>query len=166
MSDTLEEQCTEDELAARAERKAKRNTERFREIAALIEKYPERHNQDTWMGGFVDERELDLPESGTTTVRACGTTQCVAGWAIVLDEENYLVARGGSVKRADGRPFVGWTWEGSHALGLTVEEGELLFHTYRTPPMGWPRALRAIGEGVAIGDALNNEVPNCGCETD
>ena len=55
---------------------------RGRELAELVLKYvtehPEKHNQQTWYGG-----DLVNP-----SVSDCGTTACLAGWAVLLNAEN------------------------------------------------------------------------------
>lgn len=161
MTDTLEEQCTEEELAARARRKARRNTKRFREIAAIIEARPEMHNQMTWRNGKITNKVIKTDEGVINTM--CGTQQCVAGWAVALDD-NYVMHR--EQPPETDHPWRGWNLEGASILGLSGPEARTLFHTYDDPPMGWPRTLRAIGEGVDVTQALTTEVPNCGCETD
>ena len=46
------------------------NTELFAKIRDMIREHPEQHDQSAWESQPVDE---------------CGTTRCVAGWAVYLE---------------------------------------------------------------------------------
>lgn len=73
----------------------------LRKILDHIDAHPEEHDQETW-------------ES------ACGTTRCVAGWALHFDGQK--VRADGSIPR-----------RAREVLGLTVSESEALFFDTCTP---------------------------------
>ena len=87
------------------------NSERFRELAAVIEQHPDLYRQATW-GIGRDPRE-------------CGTPACALGWASALwapvNRDDY---DGAEIRQAGGE-----------ALGLTAEEYGQLF--YGTWPAAW-----------------------------
>lgn len=147
------------EASRRKKRKKKRNTAMFREIADVIELNPHRHHQPSWSSADVRDSVIKLP-TGTKTV-SCGTTQCVAGWAVALDEENYGINHVGAAFNYTTNTRSNFTEAGADILGLSETEANRLFFHYSEPPMGWPRALRAIGEGIDIQEALTTIVPTC-----
>lgn len=79
------------------------NTELFQKVYDQITKHPETHDQSIFEGG-------------------CGTTRCVAGWAVVIhhgiDSIYQLHYRGGS--------FI--AREAAELLGLSEEEADHLFY--------------------------------------
>jgi len=112
----------------------KRNEELFRAVADQIEQHPESYNQRSIVGN-------------------CGTTACIAGWALAiahfdsrLDEvfdyhcatlNEAVVVLGLTHKEAWGVD-----WEGGlFGLGWRPHDG-----------LSVPDALRKIGEGAAIED--------------
>ena len=52
------------------------NTELFKKIHEVVSANPQRHDQGTW--------ESVLTQDGTSFLPECGTTRCVAGWAVHL----------------------------------------------------------------------------------
>lgn len=115
-----------------------RNSKLLRRIARQIENHPEEYNQDSWFG--------------TTDKTACGTTACIAGWAVTLDRYNSVTG----LKEAKT-----W-WEhnyhkldlldlGAKALGLTEYERKLfsgIWHPKRGLTV--PEALRAFADGAPL----------------
>jgi hypothetical protein len=84
-------------------------------ITQLID-HPELHDQTAWM----DETD-------------CGTSHCVAGWAIAIEEPSLL---NNGIDLSDmphrcadgtGRIVSGWTFEGARLLGLDVHFAQGLF---------------------------------------
>ena len=89
-------------------------TDRLLAVADIIEFTPERWDQDTW---FRNRELLDpLPTAviGRGAVK-CGTTACVAGWAVALSSE---------VKN-----FWPWEYAGADALGLAYDMANDLFRS-------------------------------------
>lgn len=132
-----------------------RNRKMFYQIADLIEFAPELHDQSRYV-------TLDC---NTTSFRkdviagyevTCGTTQCIAGWAMQLDggyEELLLemaTVLGGC---ADGEDSLDVDKAAAGILGLNEEEAEHLFHCYDND-IDWPMVLRRIGDGEDVIDTL------------
>lgn len=78
-------------------------------VRDIVEDHPERHNQGRWVGNVfekiavmtVDELRqyalADMPESPAMPDRpVCGTTACVAGWAVIAGS-----APGSVIKRTE-----------------------------------------------------------------
>lgn len=88
-------------------------------ILDQITAHPETHNQDTWSN-----------ENG-----ACGTTYCIAGWAVALNAEPGEDARRNAVTRARlarelAAPDAHWPTLGQKLLGLSEEAAEDLFFSH------------------------------------
>lgn len=107
------------------------NTAMARKIADRITAHPDTHNQDYWSN-------------------ECGTTRCIAGWAVYLQavdsarigdgQEVGEVGLNGLARdylRAEGleeeRFYVPVETAGRHILGLTVDQAEKLFWTTSNP---------------------------------
>lgn len=87
------------------------------QVLAQILMFPETHNQDGW-----------------ETQESCGTTRCVAGWAVHFSEDYDIVnlARfGGNAypvrKGAPEYDYSFWSSAGADVLGLSEYEAEYLF---------------------------------------
>ena len=83
------------------------NQEMFQKVHAVLTKFPELHHQPTW--------EAPAEDTGL-----CGTTRCVAGWAVWLKaEELGLISR-----KRDLMDDVMLVQVGQH-LGLRVDPDEV-----------------------------------------
>lgn len=87
-----------------------RNTELMLQVADFIESHPEQHDQKNW---FVDKKGGLVKYPTTTEIPEdrCGTTACVAGWAVVLS----------------GIRCTYWWDGGRDVLGITQDEANFLF---------------------------------------
>lgn len=120
------------------------NTELFNQIADLIEGSPDLYDQNDW----------------TNQTEGCGTTHCIAGWALTLTNNNH-----NAESMADWPAYYETPLEerpvhgaigvaAAQALGLDPREADNLFHTDWKPPQNItvPEALRKIGGGDPIPD--------------
>lgn len=142
-----------------------RNQAMFYRIAQIIEQMPQQHDQEGWFGnlGTGDSNDTEKRMIGNEEY-TCGTTQCVAGWAIVLDRrlkgfENdtdgltvALVEDSGgvTVKLRDSDDYSCFAAE---ILGLDEYEAYELFFTTDTG-LDWPNILRDIGNGANVREVL------------
>lgn len=83
-------------------------------ILDQITAHPETHNQDTWVDGF----------------NSCGTTYCIAGWAVALnalpgDDETLPAGRRAMARELNTIPH--WGPLGQKLLGLDDEVADDLF---------------------------------------
>lgn len=104
------------------------NQDMFIKIDRILTEFPNLHKQDHW-------------ESGPNDVR-CGTTRCVAGWAVFLKaqelgltsnkNDRLGVAIRERVAEAMGLPRHDSEWVdlGTEILGLDEDQAEDLFHNY------------------------------------
>lgn len=101
------------------------NQDMFIKIARILVEFPSLHNQETWEEGG-----------------RCGTTRCVAGWAVFLkaqelgltsNKNDHLgLATRERVAEAMGlsRDAAEWDDLGAHILGLDEDQAQDLFHNY------------------------------------
>lgn len=94
--------------------------DRLRRIADIIDTHPNQWDQGNWVG------EHCTPETAAGTASECGTTSCIAGWAVRLAEPS-------DVQRlANAKPswtVMGeWVWLGMNLLGLHEETALRLFY--------------------------------------
>lgn len=105
------------------------NTKLFGQILDVIEKHPEHH----------DQNDFENPRA------ECGTTRCVAGWAIFIDATN----RGENITsyiQASSMPFgVAPSTVAGRLLGITPQEREELF--YRVDNSGAVDLVRRYAAG-------------------
>lgn len=113
----------------------------LRQVAEVIRKEPDAHDQETW--GWLDD-DYD-----------CGTVACIAGHAVVQAgyklENNYgqcLNPQLGSIRRIED--------VAQELLGLDDAETDILFEQTTQPldDMSWPEALIEIAAGSAIVDVV------------
>lgn len=142
------------------ENEMKRNSKLFYMIAEAIEEYPELHDQYSYVKGELTERLV----AGRQV--HCGTTQCIAGWALSFDariEKMSQVAANHGLED-EYESFVEYgganTVDAIAAglLGLTLAEANTLFHTYENC-LQWPQILRNIGDGMDVQDAIYEGTP-------
>lgn len=71
----------------RKERAERRNGDLLREVAAVIQSFPEDYNQGAYGTSFNRNAVFEKIEfaDGTKKVVQCGSSHCIAGWAAVLD---------------------------------------------------------------------------------
>ena len=160
-----------------------RNAKLFYLIAEALEERPDLHDQTRWFG-VNDDGGYDLQEVFVAGRQVtCGTTQCIAGWAIAFEGavlgvddsqvEPEVGSRDGEFVAVDhhhagldlltedqratlslsqGR---GYDLVAAQLLGLSAADADRLF--YEADPfdcIDWPAALRAIGDGVDVDEAL------------
>lgn len=124
----------------------KRNKKLLNQIADVIEKYPEMHNQNFWgLGDLETHGESDINDSvflsevqflDNRTIESegqqyhCGTKHCVAGWAVVLSniEIPHEKVEHGSFIREDGKRLELTHVIGKSLLGLSARESSNLFN--------------------------------------
>lgn len=145
--------------------KAKFST-RLRQVADIIEKQPDFHDQDTWGEGGSEKRSVEIGD--TVRVLECGLRHCVAGWLAVLERKHpvslswrcspsweYVSDRRGAIEGEDGvLPIDEWAGD---RFGLTWEDRVTLFSegaTPRDPEMSFPDALRAVADGAPISEVF------------
>lgn len=122
-----------------------RNAELFFAVADAIEREPHRYDQGDWFDHWEPLSEMPPP--------ACGTTACIAGWAIACGRHS------GSLKAAatEWNEAVDQDYpedEAAELLGLAPHDADRLFHSHWRPHDGLsvPDALRKVGEGAAVED--------------
>ncbi len=157
-----------------------RNAKLFYLIAEALEERPDLHDQTRWFG-VNDDDGYDLQEVFVAGRQVtCGTTQCIAGWAIALegavlgvddslvDPETgsrcgeFVVVRGlheglTECERIElaVAPGPAMVRVAASLLGLTDADADRLF--YELDPfdcIDWPAALRDIGDGADVEEAL------------
>lgn len=124
-----------------------RNAELLREVADEIEAAP---------------KEFDMGWHKRTT-ETCGTTMCIAGWAVDLSPGIHMVmnpAEGGVTIGSDARLDDGGVVEAYIAaadlLGLTCYEAADLFHSDGLTSSQAPTLLRELADGGDLWDLLDN----------
>lgn len=109
-----------------------RNIELLTKIRDLVKLAPQKLDMDYWSAIPFDVVELD---DGSQARVSCGTTQCIAGWAVQLQGYQFLVGPGNSddgvyypesCLAEDGR-VVDIFDAARQLLGLTECEADLLF---------------------------------------
>ncbi len=137
-----------------------RNKELFYQIADAIEQNPSHHHQGSWIrveDTRVPSNMLTLEVNGEQ-IEHCGTTQCVAGWAAVLDGQGEKLAVAmGEVYGENEEPFNVKT-AAACALGLDEIEAGTLFVSSagHTESYDWPAVLRALGDGATVKKAFTD----------
>lgn len=145
-----------------------RNRKLFYQIADIIETYPERHDQNSWIENPVGE----VPDSSIIydgEEISCGTNQCIAGWAVIIEnggltgldeDEVFHFNNGNELPLAsvyddiDTVPSIAKT-----ILGLNDDEASNLFYTTEICDhelFDMPRVLREIGDGAAVSVSLRD----------
>lgn len=89
-------------MSTQEERKARRNGDLLREVAAVIRSFPENYDQ-TLYGYNGAHRETIVFADRTEREVTCGTAHCIAGWAAVLSGYKPTKVRGG-----------GFDWDSMH----------------------------------------------------
>ena len=144
-----------------------RDRKLFYKIADIIETYPEKHDQNTWIENPGKVPNSSIIYDGEEI--SCGTNQCIAGWAVIIENgglngvfinEIFHFNNGeemplsSSYDDEDCIPSVAQT-----LLGLNDIEAMNLFYTteicdYELFDM--PRVLREIGDGADVSVSLQN----------
>lgn len=139
-----------------------RNRKLFYQIADIIETYPEMHDQESWIENPVGEvSDSSIIYDGEEI--SCGTNQCIAGWAVIIEnggltgvdeDEVFHFNNGESLlfnscyDDIDTVSSVAQT-----VLGLNDIEAENLFYTTEIRDyelFDMPRVLREIGDGADV----------------
>ncbi len=139
----------------------KRNIELLTKIRNLIATQPDKLNMNSW--SMIDRNLLGEMEYEDTAKIDCGTTQCIAGWAVQLSGWKFLV-RGFEVLVADEaeEPVVHVSYcvarngrtamvdqKARQLLGITPEESFFLFLDVEND-----RAIEALDMFIA-GESLD-----------
>jgi hypothetical protein len=110
-------------------------TARLRAVADIIEQHPEKHDQNS----FTSE---DAPwystyeAAGSASEVRCGTTACVAGWAVLL-----------TPKSQTDEFTDDWSDDGAKALGLDDDLASEIFYGWSNRQRRWiPDWLRALAD--------------------
>ena len=111
------------------------NWEKAREVARQIRKDDGAHwDQKYWWGWlpFTQDHPITtIMQASALLERKCGTTGCVAGWAVALEYPNAEFT--GSVCRIDGELYAkSIPAVAREVLELTHEQGDWLFYDERT----------------------------------
>ena len=131
--------------------KGDHTTKRLLAVAQILEERPDLHDQKTW----VRDKHGSMSAGGARRLRgrpealdSCGTTACVAGWAVAMSPRRLL--------SSDSIPT-----EASKALGLTGVGGSALFYTMEASSV-MVQVLRILAKTpagerdyVAVLDALH-----------
>lgn len=145
--------------------KAKFST-RLRQVADIIEKQPDLHDQSTWGEGGSEKRSVEIGD--IVRVLECGTRHCVAGWLAVLERKypvrlswryspswEYVSDRRGAIEGEDGvLPIDEWAGD---RFDLDWKDRDTLFSgdtAPRDPEMSFPDALRAVADGKPISEVF------------
>jgi hypothetical protein len=141
-----------------------RNSKMFYLIAEAIEEYPSMHDQAVWYQNIEDGNDATVEMFVAGRQVRCGTAQCVAGWAIVLDgrfngfhvNENMTISAVIDYSVAESTSIVN---AGAEILGLTKSEASELFYTFKDGnELDWPNALRDVGDGMEIPRAIRKNL--------
>ena len=156
------------------------NSKMLYTIANIIETFPEHHNQDTWVNVAPadyhpnDDNGSSVIYDGTSVIHdgnrfSCGTTQCVAGWAVIIEngglkhqhpDGSLVFNNGNSLELSEGSySDLAYVYAGAEILGLEVDDARTLFMTtdienYEAFDM--PRVLREIADGATVDEAVNS----------
>jgi hypothetical protein len=107
------------------------NVELAKKVKALIELYPDRHDQRTWSSSCT-----------TNPAKSCGTTACIAGWV--------AAAQGLTVLEVTDRGDIAeWAEE---QLDIDNDEADKLFYTLDND-----KALAYLGELIDEAEASNGK---------
>lgn len=106
-----------------------RNTLLFKQIADVIQTWPERWDQSNFARTWDDDLNpipledcvINFEWDGQAEV-TCGTTQCVAGWAVAISDKERFVKNVNNDTTGTK-----WTEDGEKALGITSVEANWLF---------------------------------------
>jgi len=136
-----------------------RNTQLLNDIASVIRSNPDHHDQNQWFDGRKSLVELNGKEF------VCGTTQCIAGWAIALSENILEFTTDGALiveddSEAAGQRIISLAtvqYEARDALGLNPNEALELFHAGvdTNKQYDWHSLLIDIAEGAPIALAMH-----------
>ena len=119
-------------------------TDRLLAVADIIEFTPERWDQGTWLieRSDLDVTVHDIPKSAIAHgVKECGTTACVAGWAVALTPDDQMPVtvlhdwdRAGAVALGLSEDFADYLFDGSLSERLTsVEVADALRRLAKLP---------------------------------
>jgi hypothetical protein len=138
-------------------------------IADIIEENNDFWDQDEWMNtediGYEEPNAVIY--NGNEYV--CGTTQCVAGWAVLIEHGGLDASRTSEHHwfMKDGFSTDDWAKSGAEILGLSeVDSLNLFYTTDIANPYAFdmPRVLRDIADGASVGDAIRKAAERCDYE--
>lgn len=145
-----------------------RNRKLFYQIADIIETYPERHNQETWIENTNREQsDSSIIYDGKKI--SCGTNQCIAGWAVIIEnggltgvdqDEVFYFNNGDELPLASVYDDIDTVSSVAQTvLGLNDIEAQNLFYTTEIRDyelFDMPRVLREIGDGAEVSVSLRD----------
>lgn len=136
------------------------NVEMFRRIREQIEREPQNFGMSYWIAEFAQqEREFYNVLTDSWEDGSCGTTRCVAGWAVhfeALDKGLYGADEGehdalfeAARSLVGAKPYRGDTIEkaGAKVLGIDLSLAHVLFHTDDVTAY---RAVELFSEGRSV----------------
>lgn len=111
------------------------NAELFRKIADVIEREPNLYDQTEFGFGSNNDDAKACHHIPPEQVNACGTSHCIAGWAVALTPP---------AKRPDADVF----YAAKELLGLSINDAADLFWSAWKPPseMTVPQYLREVAD--------------------
>lgn len=120
------------------------------EIADAIEARPEAYNQGNWISANDDLDIEPLKGFKLLTEGACGTTACVAGWAVALNSKDKKIKS--IIKGMDDNDSVADLATNLLWPHLTKDECDRLFQADWAPrhSKSVPSALRKIAKGKSV----------------
>ena len=139
-------------------------------IADIIEENNDFWDQDEWMNTEDIGYELSEQEPNAVIYNGneyiCGTTQCVAGWAVLIDHGGLDSSRTSEHHwfMKDGSSTDDWHESGAEILGLSTEDAEKLFYTTdiaNPDAFDMPRVLRDIADGTSVDHAIRQAAERC-----
>jgi hypothetical protein len=139
-------------------------------VIAHIVRETDRWNQGSWWGGswWKDGNEVSVTDArDSLKAPSCGTTGCVAGWAVILHAPvGSLIDIGDNVILPSGHSVYAESY-GAEALNLSSREAAFLFAAFRTQEQVL-YVLDAIAEGRdwSPDDAPDDPPGGCPCGCD
>lgn len=135
------------------------NTKMFYAIADVIETYPEKHDQEQWFEHF-GHINVEGPVKDAVIYDGveyeCDTNQCIAGWAVVLDGNKVSFKDQDLYLNGEHHRDVDLINKAADILGIDIADANNLFYTMDME-YDWPRLLRAIGDGMSVTDAIDDQ---------
>ncbi len=103
----------------------------LRKIQEEIRGNPSNFNMASYFGGALSEVDIRIG----VLEHKCGTTACIAGWALALNPSVELQRVAYCLEDYDADDI---EWKASNLLGMSQEQASRLFHTDQ-----WPREFQS-----------------------
>lgn len=119
------------------------NIKLAKKVIEHVKKYPDQHKQESYLDNPNHGYSLEDITKPRKDILECGTTACLAGWALVLSPRK---------KRQEivNQKFIDWTEAGSLALGIESQAGYNLFNI-----MNEQLAIDTLKEMIAEAELAN-----------